>query len=335
MVRHVTIDADGIHLTPAEAACLEAVRNGLSGLTRIALEARLNLRQTRRALECLGEARVVEKDHYNRWRPDPRAAAWTAIVDVPAGRQGKPAATRAMPRAGTSNARLLARLNGPVKGKDLRQSLGISKQRLLQIVVELHAQGCLRVADYDNPTFRVAPAHDGAQLLPADEERLLSAMPVDGRTSRTALGALMSKRPPEYLDGALNRLMEKGLVAREIRARNRAVYRLTRAGERHPQRDPEARKAKGAPAEIQSERTVAALDLIARHGPVRPASLATELGIPKQSANALMQYFKRRGFVCKGNGEGASGHVLTPRGRDALATARAGADADGEETGAS
>ena len=51
--------AERVRLTISEAACLDAVKDGLDGKTKIAIETKQDLETVAKALENLGRARLI------------------------------------------------------------------------------------------------------------------------------------------------------------------------------------------------------------------------------------------------------------------------------------
>src|SRR5215210_8045653 len=92
-----------VHLSEAEAACLEAIRSGADTKTRIALRARLDLQRTDVALRGLASAGVI-RERNRRWRLAPRGE--TAAVSVLPDTRGRRGSNRDRKvRPGTSSER--------------------------------------------------------------------------------------------------------------------------------------------------------------------------------------------------------------------------------------
>jgi hypothetical protein len=83
--------------------------------------------------------------------------------------------------------RLLALLDRPMRGKQIAEKLGLSPQRVHQLVVKLHACGYLSVADPEHPLWLVMRAGDKTRLLSREEERVLSAVPREYVTDATKI----------------------------------------------------------------------------------------------------------------------------------------------------
>ena len=222
---------------------------------------------------------------------------------------------RGAPRG--SGWRLLALLDRPRRGKEIAEKLGLSPQRVHQLVVKLHARGYLSVADPEHPLWLVMRAGDKTRLLSREEERVLSAVPREYVTDATKIRLAV-----DMAEDLVEKILESLLAARFVESfeglRGRQVYRLTLAGLNHPQR------ALSRPAEeprlpVESERVRNVLSAIARAGTLRGRDIAAMLQIPGQSLNALMQYLKRKQMVKK-TGEGFyAPYSVTKMGHAALA----------------
>src|SRR5271167_111310 len=150
--------ANPVSLTAPEAACLKALRSGAERKTPIAVRAGLNLRQTARALRTLALLGLAIVDDRRTWYPTRRGK--TAVVSIaPAVRRRgrKPVTT---PAPGASAARLLALLDRPRRVADLPTMLGVTRQRVYQLVVALSALGLIRSADSTHPAFVIALKDD-------------------------------------------------------------------------------------------------------------------------------------------------------------------------------
>jgi hypothetical protein len=101
--------------------------------------------------------------------------------------------------------------------------------------------------------------------------------------------------------------------------RGNQVYRLTLAGLNHPQRVRSARHAQELRLPVESERVHDVLSAIADAGALRARDVAKLLQIPRQSLNALMQYFKRKHLVQKVGQDLHAPYSLTEMGHAALA----------------
>ncbi len=73
-----------IQLTASEAACLDAVLEGLDSKTKIAVETKKDLNTVAAALEGLNRARLIRRADGFRWHPTKRGQT-SAIKIVPTG----------------------------------------------------------------------------------------------------------------------------------------------------------------------------------------------------------------------------------------------------------
>src|SRR5262249_54588124 len=158
-------------LTRSQAACLIALRHGKHSKTTVAIEARLDLIETSAALAVLarlglGRAKMGKKTgHAN---PRGETCRYQLSAARPRRKHGAPTG---------SGWRLLALLDRPRRGKEIAEKLGLSPQRVHQLVVKLHARGYLCVADPEHPLWLVMRGGDKTRLLSREEERVLSAVP--------------------------------------------------------------------------------------------------------------------------------------------------------------
>ena len=102
--------ADLVHLSAPEAACLEAVRSGADTKTRVALGARLDLKQTDVTLRGLATAGLIKKRDRKWFLTLRGGAAAVSVVPDTGGRRGRNRYGKVRP--GTSSDRLLALLYG-------------------------------------------------------------------------------------------------------------------------------------------------------------------------------------------------------------------------------
>jgi len=305
-----------ITLTKTEAACLDALRRGFEGKTRIALAVGQDLKTVAKALDALRRANLIVRVGRSGWRTTEEAGRCVAdVVPDPARRRGGKQFGRLVP--GSTAVRLLESLDRPMRGADLVDCLGVSRQRIHQLVIKLHAQGRLRFADDDAVLHVVARVDDSTVLLGRDEERILSALPDDAPTTVPKLTA-RTHMTVERATVSLVGLREKGLIEPAGASRGGVLYRLTLEGRRHFQRRASADRAEPAPLKVKSDRVWQVRSYIADRGTARIRDVSNDLGIPGQSMNALMQYFKRRGLVEKVGSELKGPYALTTEGAETL-----------------
>ena len=66
-----------------------------------------------------------------------------------------------------------------MRGREIAEKLGVTDQRVRQLVIKLHAQGYVSFGDQVNAFWIVMRAGDKTRLLSRDEERVLSAIPLE------------------------------------------------------------------------------------------------------------------------------------------------------------
>ncbi len=320
-------------LTASQSRCLSAILAGVAMKSRIAIKAGLDLRATAAALSVLGDAGLIERkpDRWD-WQPTRRGEGCrvSTVPDPPSSRRGGAGSLR----AGSAAARLIKLLQRPMRGRELARRLGVSLQRIHQIVVRELAARRLRVGDRERPLLIVALSGDRSVLLNEQEERMLSAMPEAEPTTVPRVSRRISIAS-DRVTSLIESLRLKGLVARAGDERGRPSYRLTPAGAGHVQRRFLRKRAEPIRLPVKSDRVGRVLEYLAAHGPTRTRDIGLTLGIPSGSMNALMQYLKRRGLARKTGRLAISPHALTQQGPEILAAMRRRAAGDAEITTAS
>ena len=308
--------SEKIQLTASQAACLDAVREGLDSKSKIAVETKQDLKTVSTALKWLDRARLLRRADGYRWRPTKRGRSCAVqVVPDPERRLGGKRFGELV--AGSTAERLLDALDRPMRGAELAELLGVTKQRVHQLVVKLHAQGRLKLDDQGKVFHIVARSDDPTFLLNSHEERLLSVLPDEEPTSVTKITVATSwaaARVPVVLD----RLCEKGLIEEVGESRGSVLYRVTSEGDAHPQRRESLARAELPPLMVRSDRSFRVLSFIAERSEVRIMEIRDALGIPHDSMNAFMQYLKRRGIVRKVKSERNAPYELTTGGSDTL-----------------
>ena len=308
--------AEAVQLTVSEAACLDAVKDGLDRKTSIAVETKQDLKTVAKALERLRRARLIRRAGSRCWRSTTQARHCAVrVVANPERRSGGKSFGALV--AGSTAERLLNALDRPMRGIDLVDRLGVTRQRVHQLTVRLHAQGRVRFGDRGNILHIVARSDDPSLLVTRDEERILSALPDEAATTvpRLAAGAGM---PSARAKDAVDHLYEKGLVEEDGSSRGYSLYRLAAVGRTHFQRRASARRADPVPLKVKSDRVRSVLSYLAERGEARIKGVRDALGISQASMNALMQYLKRKGLVSKVSRELKAPYALTAEGRDTL-----------------
>jgi DNA-binding IclR family transcriptional regulator len=295
-------------LTRSQAACLAALRQPKSQ-TEIALRAGLDLVETAAALARLEELGLAGRGEKKGWHPSARGmnCRFETVPD-----QNR----RDVGRLRPSGRHLLELLERPMRGDEIALKLGVTRQRVHQLLVQLHAQGRVRFGGR-NPLI-VAHSDDETLLLSRDEERVLSRMPEAYATDATKIKAATGL-PTQRARRTLERLVNKSLIATLDGFKGDTVYRITAAGLQHPQRHRQVRRAKPPRLPVESDRIRAVLSTMREAGSLRIKELRDALNIPQNSINALMQYLKRKGLVQKTGWALFAPYALTDQGRQALA----------------
>jgi DNA-binding IclR family transcriptional regulator len=303
--------AKNLLLTPPQAACLTALRHGGDSQSKIAIEAKLDLTKTAAALRALADLGLIERDQGRGWYATPRGKTcrFDTIVD-------RPRRNRRLP--GPGGRRLLALLDRPMRGSEIVERLGITRQGVHQLLINLHARGCVRFADPENPLWMAMRADDQTPVLSRNEERVLSAVPQEYATDATKIRIAAGIADAE-IRKTLERLLVRRLIARSDGLRGNRVYRITDAGLKHPQYLQSASRAQAPRLPVESDRVRKVLSAIFDSGELRIKDVTNAVSAPHQSINALMQYLKRKRLVRKSGGDLQSPYALTAEGIAALA----------------
>ena len=125
--------ARSLILTESQAACLVALRFRKESKTEIAIQAKLDLKKAATALETLKELGLARRGEINRWHFTARGrnCRFKTIPDR---------IRRGSALLGPGARRLLDVLDRPMRGSELAERLGITLQRVRQLVVKLYAQ---------------------------------------------------------------------------------------------------------------------------------------------------------------------------------------------------
>jgi Mn-dependent DtxR family transcriptional regulator len=297
-------------LTNSQAACLIALRQGNETKPSVAIAAKLDLTRTATALGLLARLGLAKQNQAKRWHATARGKVrrYNAVPDRV--RRG-----RDVP--GSGGLRLLAALDRPMRGSEIAEKLGITHQRVRQLIIKLHAQGYVRLGDRENIFWMVMRAGDKTRLLSRDEERVLSAIPREYVTDITKI-RLATCMPAKKVMSIIEKLNIGKLVETSNGLRGEQVYRITTAGSNHPQRAGSARRARELRLPVESDRIHNVLSTISDSSALRIKNLSEMLQIPHQSTNALMQYLKRKHLVEKIGQDLHAPYALTEMGRAAL-----------------
>jgi Mn-dependent DtxR family transcriptional regulator len=297
-------------LTNSQAACLIALRHGNETKSSVAIEAKLDLTKTATALEVLARIGLAKQNQAKRWHATARGkiCRYNAVPDRLRRNRGVP---------GIGGLRLLAILDRPMRGGEIAERLGITHQRVRQLIIKLHAQGYVRLGDRENIFWMVMRAGDKTRLLSRDEERVLSAIPREYLTDITKI-RLATCMPANKVMSIIVKLSISRLLETSNGLRGDQVYRITTAGLNHPQRARSARLAQELRLPVESNRINSVLSTIFDSSALRIKDLSEMLQIPHQSTNALIQYLKRKRLVEKIGQDLHARYALTEMGRAAL-----------------
>jgi hypothetical protein len=117
------------------------------------MQAKLGLSKAAAALRKLAELGLAQRHQTKGWQATPRGK--TCRFDTVAGR---PRRNELAP--GPSGRRVLELLDQPMRGRQIAEELGMTRQAVRQLLVKLCAQGHVRFADPANPLWLVMRADD-------------------------------------------------------------------------------------------------------------------------------------------------------------------------------
>ena len=305
------VKARNLILTKSQAACLIALRHCKDSKSKIAIEAKLDLIKTATALGALARLGLAKQNPAKKWHATARGRTcrYETLPD-------HPRRNRAL--AGAGGRRVLALLDRPMRAREIAEKLGVTDQRVRQLVIKLHAQGYVSFGDPVNAFWIVMRAGDKTRLLSRDEERVLSAIPLEYVTDATKI-RLAARIPENKVQKILESLIVRRFVEASEGLRGNKVYRITAAGLKHPQRARSARRAQEPRLPVESDRVRRVLSAISDSGALRIKDVTETLQIPRQSINALMQYLKRKHLVEKTGRDPHAPYSLTEMGHAALA----------------
>jgi Mn-dependent DtxR family transcriptional regulator len=297
-------------LTNSQAACLIALRHGNETKPSLAIAAKLDLTKTATALEVLARLGLAKQNQSKRWHA-------TALGKICSYNPVPDRLRRGRDLPGSGGLRLLALIDRPMRGGEIAEKLGITRQRVRQLIIKLHAQGYVRLGDRENIFWMVMRSDDKTRLLSRDEERVLSAIPREYVTDITKI-RLATGMPANKVISVIEKLNISRLVETSNGLRGEQVYRITTAGLNHPQRARSARRAQELRLPVESDRINKVLTTISESSALRIKDLSEMLQIPHQSTNAIMQYLKRKHLVEKIGHDLHAPYALTEMGRAAL-----------------
>ncbi len=213
--------------------------------------------------------------------------------------------------------RLLNVLSRPATFKELALSLGVTHQRVRQLVDRLVAKDLIKISDKASSNIAIARIDDPTVLLNELQARALSALIVDQKSLTRSVGTTL-KTDESEATVVLSELKFNHLVTKVEHFDGRDAWMLTEEGIIHPQRRQTARTAKLAPTGIKSERSINVLSLLANDGPTRGKDISGALNLDRTSLNAFMQYLKRKGWIRKAGTALADPYELTEAGLKVL-----------------
>jgi DNA-binding MarR family transcriptional regulator len=307
---------DPVSLPSAEAACLQVLRAGIGRPTAIALRCGRRAERTGRALATLSDLRLAKKGEDGVWGLTARGRTVPFSVLPTDGTRGRKPSLAVVP--GSTAARLLALLETPRYRADLPGLLGVTRERVRQLVVAQTAAGRIRGAGSEGPIFALALTSNPMVLLTHAQERVLSAFGEEKATTLSRL-ARVAHRTLAVMAEIADFLRDAGLIEEAGRGAYGELWRLTPAGRSHWQRSPNVPEAEEPPLMFRSGRIANVLAYLAEQGESRTVEVSRALDIPPQSMNGLMQYLKRRRIVRVRSNAFHSPYVLTDEGRELLA----------------
>ena len=164
----MTSKARNLVLTKSQAACLIALRRRKDSKPEIAIQAKLDLTKTATGLKALARIGLARQNQSKRWHATTsgKTCRFKIVSDRPRRNSG-------FPGPGPGALRLLQLLDRPMRGSEIAEELGLSHQRVRQLVIKLHAQGRVSFGDPDKPFWIVMRAGDKTLLQSRDEEHVL------------------------------------------------------------------------------------------------------------------------------------------------------------------
>ncbi len=122
-----------------------------------------------------------------------------------------------------------------MRGSVIAEKLGVTRQRVRQLIVRLHAQGRIAFGDPDGPFWIVMRVEDkSVVVLSHDEERALSALSGERAADAARIRAAV-RLPGSKVEQILARLIGGGVAEGFEGLRGLSVFRVTATGLEHPQ----------------------------------------------------------------------------------------------------
>jgi hypothetical protein len=166
----------------------------------------LDLIKTATALGALARFGLAKQNQAKKWHATARGKTcrYETVPDRP---------RRNRPVPGPGGQRLLAVLDRSMRGKEIAEKLGITHQRVRQLVIKLHADGFVSFGDQVHAFWIVMRAGDKTCLLSRDEECVLSAIPREYVTDATKI-RLAARMPENKVQKILKSLIVSRLSKR-------------------------------------------------------------------------------------------------------------------------
>ncbi len=327
-------DRNSLTLTKSQADCLMVLRNPGFSQGRVAVAAKLDLEKAAGALRRLEELGLARRNNSKLWSataggeicdfetiPDPRKQRGRPpkpgvqlLLDL----LDRPICGPTPSQPGPSGQRLLDLLDRPKNAGALSRESGLSRERVRQLLLRLHAQGRIAFVDPDHPSWLVKRADDESLVLLRDEARVLSALPLE-RAADVAGLTRATKLAPGEVERILEKLIDGGLVEALGGLNGAQAFRIAAAGLEHPQYVHIKRPLPPPPLPVRSDRVRTVLQTIADAEALRIVEVKHLTKISQNSINALMQYLKRKRLVAKAGDEFDAPYFLTEQGRATLA----------------
>jgi DNA-binding MarR family transcriptional regulator len=298
---------------------LDAIRPRAETKKLAALRASLNFRRSGPASEAVAASRDAGEISGNTSHPALRSATADSQAAPAPRRRGRKPLPKSVPTP--SESRLLELLDRPRRGRDLAPLLGVTHERVRQMIATLLERDFIRSGDPETPTSIIELKQDPSLLLRLEQERLLNRFPEAKATTLSRIVNLghLSKAKITAIAATL---LQAGLIEKAGASSLGELYRLTPAGAGHWQRSATVIQADAPPPPplpVRSGRVRCVLADLESHGPTRTKDIGLRLGIPQPSINALMQYLKRKRLVSNQTDDRWAPYALTAEGRDTLA----------------
>jgi DNA-binding IclR family transcriptional regulator len=266
------------------------------------------------AIGALTSMGLAAPDGKGTWHLTPAGQAAEIVIAPRVRKRGRGVASG----IATSAARLLAALDHPRRGAELPWLLGLTRQRVHQLVVDLAARGHLRLADPNRATYVIARKDDPTLLLRPVEVQVLSALRQAAAVTLSQVANVVTM-PHEQIASIMEFLRNEGFAQHAGSGPHGDLYRLTPAGAAHWQRSAAARPACTRRPTPRPPRVHDVLSHLAAEGPTRTRDIGRKLGLRNPHLNNLIHNLKHRGAVRSQFATRGAPYELTARGRGMLA----------------